>query len=75
MAKMVCRCGNSLRDDNSDYSYFMLSWREFDVDVDPAVLMGRATQAWGCQQCGRLWVFWENLGKATEYIPQAGYGI
>jgi hypothetical protein len=69
MATMRCKCGTVLRDDDPDLGYLMMSRREFDVDVESIVLRGRAIDVWRCPTCARLWVFWEPLGAATEYVP------
>lgn len=68
MAKMICACGTLLRDDDPDGSILLLSRREFDVDVDSSHLFGLAKMALHCSTCGRLWVFWEDGMRATEYL-------
>jgi len=41
---------------------------EFDVDLDPVALYGRATKVWRCPTCGRLWIFWNGTEPADEYL-------
>ncbi|MCR6490859.1 hypothetical protein M8542_49600 [Amycolatopsis sp. OK19-0408] len=45
----------------------MLSHEEFDVDVSPELLLGRALLVVRCPVCERLW-FWHEGGKLTEYV-------
>lgn len=83
MAKLLCRCGTILRDDDPDESYVMNSWRQFDaVDEEvestdnpdvtaSSLLFGTGVPVRRCPVCGRLWVFWGKDGFATEYVPQA----
>lgn len=66
MAKMWCKCGEILRDDTPDWSFFLLSRREFDVDKDSTLLFGQARLVIRCPACGRLWVFWDDR-VAIEY--------
>lgn len=69
MAKMACRCGNLIRDDDPDFSLILLPYREFDdAEADSGMLLGRGTDARRCNVCGRLWVFWEEGGNAVEYV-------
>ncbi len=42
MAKMIYVCGTTLRDDDPDDSWLLLSRREFDVDLDSSHLLGLA---------------------------------
>ncbi|MEU9887498.1 hypothetical protein [Sphaerisporangium sp. NPDC051011] len=68
MAKMRCKCGNIIRDDDPDYSMILLPYREFDADVDGAMLLGRGVDVRRCRICNRFWVFWEEGSDATEYL-------
>ncbi len=69
MAKIPCRCGNILRDDNPTFSGRLFRNHDYDVSLDSAVLYGRSYEVWGCPICDRLWIFWERAGgKATEYV-------
>ncbi len=69
MAKIPCRCGNILRDDDPTFSGRLLRNRNCDVELDSVALVGRSYEVWGCPICDRLWIFWERLGgKATEYV-------
>jgi hypothetical protein len=68
MAKLRCACGTVLRDDDPDTSMFLLTRREFDVEEDGSMLLGRATLAVRCPVCGRLWVFWGDRTEGVEYV-------
>ncbi|MEU4239856.1 hypothetical protein [Actinoplanes sp. NPDC026619] len=68
MAKLSCVCGTLLRDDDPDNALRMLSNDEFDVDRDATYLFGRSKLVLHCPVCGRLWVFWEPYGDASEYV-------
>ncbi len=73
MAKMRCKCGNLIRDDDPDYSLILLPYREFDsADADGTTLFGRGADARRCRTCNRLWVFWDGGGDATEYLEIRG---
>lgn len=73
MAKMRCKCGNILRDDDPENSMVLLPYKEFDaVDVDGAALFGRGIDVWRCALCNRLWVFWDEAGQAVEYCEIPG---
>jgi hypothetical protein len=72
VAKLLCKCGTVLRDDDPEYGLLLFKRREFDVDVDSILLLGRAREVWRCRTCGRLWVFWEPTGNAVEYVPFDG---
>lgn len=68
MAKMQCKCGTILQDDDLDKSLLLLLRREFDVELAGEALFGRAIDVLQCGTCGRLWVFWDEAAEATEYI-------
>jgi hypothetical protein len=68
MAKMACKCGTVLRDDDPDKSLLLLSRREFDVERTSETLFGRAIDVLQCGTCGRLWVFWDEAAEAVEYV-------
>lgn len=70
MAKLACKCGNVLRDDDPYFSYLLFRRHDYNVELDSAVLRGRAYEVWGCPVCGRLWIFWDHgIGVyATEYV-------
>jgi hypothetical protein len=67
MAKMRCKCGTILRDDDPQDSFFLLSHEEFDLDVTSELLLGRAQLVVRCKVCQRLW-FWGEDGEMTEYL-------
>ncbi|WP_329051126.1 hypothetical protein OG738_03410 [Amycolatopsis sp. NBC_01488] len=67
MAKMRCKCGTILRDDDPHDSLFVLEHDEFDVDVSPEILLGRAQLVVRCKVCHRLW-FWGENGDLSEYL-------
>ncbi|MFJ6995356.1 hypothetical protein [Streptomyces sp. NPDC003090] len=70
MAKMRCRCGNQIRDDDPDHSLVMNTHRAFEeLDFDGTALFGRGVDMLRCVECGRLWVFWDEHGSPTEYRP------
>jgi hypothetical protein len=68
MAKLECTCGTIIRDDHP-HNGLLLQRDEFDIDLDSSLLFGRARSVWRCWVCGRLWVFWDHVGKPTEYVP------
>ncbi|MFE5401489.1 hypothetical protein ACFQ9Z_08765 [Streptomyces sp. NPDC056580] len=69
MAKMRCKCGNLIRDDDPENSLILLPYKEFDADdVDAGMLLGRGTDARRCSVCNRIWVFWDEGSAATEYV-------
>jgi len=61
VATRKCKCDTIMRDDE-------FSEGEFDVDLDPVALYGRATKVWRCPTCGRLWIFWNGTEPADEYL-------
>jgi hypothetical protein len=69
MAKMACACGTILRDDDPDASLFLLSSREFDVELSAVQLLGMARLVLRCPVCERLWIYWKDGERATEYVP------
>ena len=69
MATMRCRCGTTFRDDDPDDGLLLFTRRDYDVDLDAALLSGRARQVWRCRTCGRFWVYWDHLGDPAEYLP------
>jgi len=73
MAKMRCKCGAQLRDDDTTDGLLLFSRRDYDVDVDSATLVGRAAQVWRCPACRRLWIFWDPRDETpAEYLPAEG---
>jgi hypothetical protein len=52
-----------------DYGLLLFTRHDYDVDLDPAFILGRAREVWRCRACGRLRVFWDHLGDPTEYLP------
>ncbi|WIY01852.1 hypothetical protein QRX60_48935 [Amycolatopsis mongoliensis] len=67
MAKMRCKCGTILRDDDPHDTFFILSDEEFDVELSGVLLFGRAQRVVRCKVCQRLW-FWAENGELTEYL-------
>jgi hypothetical protein len=64
-----CKCGTLLRDDDPVFSGLFFAHRDFDVEVESAVLRGRAYEAWTCRTCGRIWIFWDRMSpQPTEYL-------
>jgi hypothetical protein len=71
MAKLRCKCGTQLRDDDPEHSGLLFSNDDYDHAEDVCLLRGRATEVWGCPECGRLWIFWEKMSRyPTEYVRQ-----
>lgn len=68
MAKIRCKCGVVLRDDDPQDSLFILSSEEFDVETPAADLFGKAKLVIRCNSCGRLWVFWDEFREPSEYV-------
>jgi hypothetical protein len=66
MAKMRCRCGAVLRDDDPANSFLLFRDADYDVDLDSVELVGRGRPVSLCPTCGRLWVFWNDF-EAEEY--------
>ena len=68
MAKMRCKCGALIRDDDPRQSLVLVPHAEFDEDVDAGTLLGRGSITLRCAVCGRLWVFWDDSNQGTEYV-------
>ncbi|WP_086850638.1 hypothetical protein [Amycolatopsis kentuckyensis] len=66
MAKIRCKCGTILRDDDPHDTFWLLSDEEFDVELSATLLFGRALRVVRCKVCQRLW-FWGD-DEMTEYL-------
>ena len=46
---------------------------EFDGLVDAEKMNLAASHAYRCEDCGRLWIFWDGHGaEPVEYVPIGG---
>lgn len=70
MAKLACKCGAVLRDDDPVNSGHLFRYGDYDIELDSSVLIARSYDVWGCPICGRLWIFWDHgVGVyPTEYV-------
>jgi hypothetical protein len=69
MAKIRCRCGAVIRDDDPRDSMFFLTNEEFDVNLSSVELFGRAKLVVRCKTCARLW-FWGEDSSLVEYVKR-----
>lgn len=67
MAKFMCKCGTTTRDDDPDHGLLMFRSRDYEDDavVGLSDLLGRCMQVIDCPTCGRLWVWWERQAGAA----------
>jgi hypothetical protein len=67
---MRCKCGEHLRDDDSEWTLTVFRFGEFDVDEESADLLSRSTDIWRCRNCDRLWAFWQRGSGVVpvEYV-------
>jgi hypothetical protein len=76
MAKLNCRCGATLTlsgEIPNPIEWKLLSdelFDEFSGNVDVELIYQAATSLFRCENCGRLWVFWDGFDAAPmEYYP------
>jgi hypothetical protein len=78
VAKFLCACGDQIH--TSGYVPHPYGWLLFaDQDIPEGAWKGnvgfkelydRATHAFKCPTCGRLWVFWDGFeGEPQRYDP------
>ena len=72
MAKIKCKCGAILRDDDPHDSLFILTSEDFDVETPAVDLFGKAALVIRCKTCGRLWIYWDEHGEPSEYVEFRG---
>ncbi len=77
MGKFRCICDNVISTSGeSPHEWLIISeadyGRVWDANEDFSDLLLKMQKMFVCPNCGRIWVFWEGLGKrGTPYSPEA----
>lgn len=81
VAKFLCRCGAVIRVSgpipNPD-EWLLIADEKFDEfpdEVSATVVYEEARSGFECRVCGRLWIFWDGLGREAKcYLPEPDQG-
>lgn len=76
MAKFLCTCGGLVRTSGgipNPQQWNLISdvrFDDFTSQVEAEEVYAAATHAYRCDDCGRLWIFWQGYDALpTEYVP------
>lgn len=82
MAKFLCACGGLIRTSGgipNPQQWNLISDEGFEVfwesEVDASRVYSEFIHAYRCDDCGRLWIFWQGYDASpTEYVPVESAG-